>query len=133
MKIYTEFKFDIIRVKINCTEKHFQLPYDFYFKNEYEKSIRMFNDEAINSKIKQFVKSETEKLKFLNRFKNLFFGNEVISLIDNSIENIISVEQMHAYSTIFFTGRNVYIIIKPKDFNSEELNDVEFIKKFSVN
>ncbi|WP_264550183.1 hypothetical protein [Flavobacterium sp. N2820] len=133
MKIYTEFKTDIIRVKINGTEKHFQLPNDFYSNNKKEETIKMFIDEEINSRIKHFVKVETDKLNFINRVKNKLWGNEVLSLIDNSIENIISVEQMYAYSTISFIGRNVYIIMKPNGFDSKNLNDVELIKELSVN
>jgi len=133
MKIYIEFKIDIIRVKINGYEKHFHLPNDFYTKIEKEKSIKMFDDLLINESIKQFVKVEFNKLTFLNRAKNKFLGNEVFSLIDNSIENIVTVEQMYAYSTITFFGRIVYIIIKPKDFNSKDLNDIELIKNFSSN
>ncbi|HLP65088.1 hypothetical protein [Flavobacterium sp.] len=133
MKIYIEFKIDIIRVKINGYEKHFHLPNDFYTKDEKGKSIKMFDDLLINESIKQFIKVEVNKLNFLNRSKNKFLGNEVFSLIDNSIENIVTVEQMYAYSTISFFGRIVYIIIKPKDFNCKELNDIELIKNFSAN
>lgn len=126
MNIYCEFKKERIRIKINGEEIAVQLRDDFYPR-------KMFKDAITNNKLEGFVYYHRKKLGIIDRLKYRFEKNRVLILVDQEIQEFVTIRQMYNYASLFLEGKYVFVIRKKDDFNSDKLEELEKISDQYIN
>ena len=126
MNIYCEFKKERIRIKINGDEIAVQLRDDFYPR-------KMFKDATTTNMLEGFVFYHKKKLGLIERIKHRFEKNRVLILLNQEVQDLVTIRQIYNYATLFFEGKSVYIIRKRSDFDSLKLEAIEKITDEYIN
>ena len=126
MNIYCEFRRERIRIKIHGEEIAVMLRDDFYPR-------KMFKDTITNNKLEGFVDKHRKKLGLFDRLKHRLKKNRVLILISREIQEFVTIRQIYNHASLFLRGKQVYIIRKRDDFNSDKLEDLENISNEYIN
>jgi len=126
MNIYCEFRKERIRIKINGDEIAIQLRDDFYPR-------KMFKDAMTNNKLEGFVFFHKKELGLFERLKYRFEKNRVLILVNQEIQDYVTIRQIYNYASLFLEGKYVFIIRQKGDFNCDKLEELEKISGEYIN
>lgn len=126
MNVYCELLMGRIRIKIDGDEIALQVTPEFY-------STKMLKDSVTTSKLKAYVQWNKNALSLLEKIKYPFELNRVFMLVNNDVQEKVTIRQIHDFATLYLDGKSVYIIPKPEGFDSTELEHVERIRTEYVN
>jgi len=130
---YTIFKKNHLEIELCNEEISIPIPENFYSPIPDTESYRMFKEELIITRIKEFIKRQKGNLTFIERIKHRLLLNDVILLIGKDIENTVSLRQLYDFTVLFFNCLNVSILKYPKQLKLMELKELENIKHYSIN
>ncbi len=111
---------------MNGDEIAIMISKDFY-------SGKMFRDASTYQKLRGFIYMHLSTLGFVARLRYRFEQNRALLLIDEAVQNHVTIRQLYNYSTLFLDGRSVYIIRKPETFDSLRLENTENIREEYIN
>ncbi|MEJ7645144.1 MAG: hypothetical protein WKF87_11155 [Chryseolinea sp.] len=126
MNIYCEFLLERIRIKINGDEIAFQLSSDFY-------SNTILKNSLVGERIKGYVDYNKPDLTFFEIIAYPFTLNKVYILVNQEVQDILTVRTIHDFAVKFMEAKVVYIIPKPSSFDSTVLEDVHNIRTEYIN
>ena len=133
MNIYGEFQKAILRVKIGTEEIKIQVQPDFYTPIPGTESFYMFRDMDIISKLKDLVDRHRKNLGLYRKLRYFPLRNRALVVVDKETQDLVTIQQIYAYVTLFLDARVVYVIKKPDNFISDKLESIENIKDSSIN
>lgn len=120
MTIYCEFLIDRIRIKIDGEEISFQVNNTFY-------AHRMMVHAGISSRIRGFVLYHQSDMNLFERVRHRIVKNKVYILVNQEVQQVVTLRQIHEFATRFLEGGTMFIIPKPSTFDSTELEHIEKI------
>ncbi len=126
MNIYCELLKERLRIKINGDEIAFQISPNFY-------SNKIVNNAPIGERIKGYVDYNKPDLSFFQRLAYPFTLNKVYILVNQEIQDSLTVRMIHDFAAKFMEAKVVYIIPKPSSFDSAMLEDVHNIRTEYIN
>ena len=121
MNVYCELLLDRIRIKIDGEELAFQVNAGFY-------SHRMLVMSGISSRIKGFVKYHQSDMNFFQRTAHRIARNKVFILVNQDVQQYVTLKQIHEFAARFLDGGNMFIIPKPSTFDSTNLENIDKIR-----
>jgi len=121
MNIYCELLLDRIRIKIDGDETAFQVTPGFY-------AHRMMVLTGISSRIRGYVLYHQSDMNFLERLIHRITKNKVFILVNQDVQQSVTLRQVHEFAARFLGGGSMYIIPKPTTFDSTELESIESIR-----
>jgi len=122
MNIYCELLLDRIRLKIDGDELVFQVNSGFY-------AHRMLVVNGLSSRILGYVRYHQSDFNWLQRIKHQFVKNKVFILVNQDVQQYITLRQVHEFAERFLKGGSMYIIPKPAAFDSSALESMDTIRK----
>jgi hypothetical protein len=122
MNIYCELLLDRIRIKIDGEELVFQVNSGFY-------AHRMLVATGVGSRILGYVRYHQSDFNWFQRIKHTFVKNKVFILVNQDVQQYITLRQVHEFAARFLKGGTMYIIPKPASFDSSELESIGRIRK----
>ena len=131
--IYSHFSLNEIRIKLNDEQTIIKLPSDFYHKQEDSNTLKMFYSDEVILKIKAFFKGYRDQLSTIMKLKNRFRPNNVLLLVDKSIEGFVTISDLDSFTLYSFDALNVGIIKEPKGFNNKELENLKTLRNKVIN
>lgn len=126
MNVYCEMLLERIRIKIDGDETAFQTTTDFY-------NTKMSKASLIASRLKNFVLWNKDGLSLLDKIKYPFEMNRVFILVNRDVQEKVTIRQIHDFATQYLDGKTIYIIPKPDNFDSSELEHIERIRTEYIN
>jgi hypothetical protein len=120
MNVYCELLLDRIRVKIDGEELAFQVTPGYY-------AHRMNVLTGISSRIRGFVKYHQSDLNFFQKIKQHIGKNKVFVLVNQEVQQQVTLKQIHEFAARFMDGGTMFIIPKPTTFDSADLESIESI------
>ncbi len=133
MNVYCELKRNRIRLQINREEIQIKVRSDFYSRIKETESYHMFFDTATNKKIKDFITRHRKNLGFYKALRYFFLRNRALIVIDNDVQELMTIRVVHAYATLSLDARVVYVMKQPSNFNDDNLDALESIKETYLN
>ncbi|MGC3943973.1 MAG: hypothetical protein QM762_05465 [Chryseolinea sp.] len=121
MNVYCELLLDRIRLKIDGEELSFQVNSGFY-------AHRMLVISGISSRIKGFVRYHQSDMNFLQKIRQRIVKNKVFVLVNQDVQQYVTLKHIHEFASRFLDGGGMYIIPKPLSFDSTNLESVEKIR-----
>jgi hypothetical protein len=121
MNVYCEFQLDRIRLKIDGEEEVFLVSPGFYSKGMLAKS-------GMSSRILGYVLYHQSDLNIFQRIKQRIARNRVYVLVNQDVQQYVTLRQIHEFAARFMDGGSMYIIPKPTNFDSTELERIESIR-----
>ena len=121
MNIYCEMLLDRIRIKIDGEENAFQVTPGFY-------AHRMAVMTGISTRIRGYVLYHQSDMNFLERIIHRIAKNKVFILVNQDVQQSVTLRQVHEFAARFLNGGNMYIIPKPTTFDSTDLENIETIR-----
>jgi hypothetical protein len=133
MNIYAELTKTDIRLKIDLDEIKVKIRSDFYTKIKGTSTYKMFLDAATNKKIKDFITQRGNNLGFYDKLKYIFLRNTALVVVDQDVQALMTIRLIHAYATLSFDARVVYVLKKPASFTDMNLDAIEGFKETYLN
>ena len=121
MNIYCELLLDKIRIKIDGEELAFQVTNGFY-------DNKMSKDFMVGTRIKGYVYYHKTGLSLLEKLQNSISGNKVYALVDQDVQERVTMRNIHDFASRFLDARPVFIIPKPSSFDSTQLENMTKIR-----
>ena len=121
MNVYCELLTDRIRIKIDGEELAFQVTQGFY-------SHRMNVLTGISSRIRGYVKYHQSDMNFFEKIRHWIGKNKVFVLVNQDVQQLVTLKQIHEFAARFMDGGSMYIIPKPTSFDSTNLESVQEIR-----
>lgn len=121
MNVYCELLVDRIRLKIDGEELAFQVNAGFY-------SHRMLVLTGVSSRIRGFVKYHQSDMNMLQRIKQSIVRNKVYVLVNQDVQQYVTLQHIHEFASRFLDGGSMYIIPKPASFDSTNLENIQAIR-----
>ena len=121
MNVYCELLLDRIRLKIDGEELSFQVNSGFY-------AHRMLVITGISSRIKGFVRYHQSDMNVLQKIRQRIVKNKVFVLVNQDVQQYVTLKHIHEFATRFLDGGGMFIIPKPPNFDSTNLENVEKIR-----
>lgn len=121
MNVYCELLLDRIRLKIDGEELAFLVNPGFY-------SHRMLVLTGISSRIRGFVLYHQSDMNILQKIRQRFVKNKVFVLVNQDVQQYVTLQHIHEFAKRFLDGGGMYIIPKPNTFDSTNLENIEAIR-----
>jgi hypothetical protein len=133
MKVYAEFGRNRIRCQIDKHSIEIKISADFFKKIKGKESYQMFFDRQTNGKIKDFIFFHRNKLPFITKVKYMFGRNTVVVGLDEHVSQLMTIELIHAYVTLAFDAREVFILKGSEKAKLSDLRALEQLKASRIN
>ncbi|HTE33314.1 MAG TPA: hypothetical protein VK666_23195 [Chryseolinea sp.] len=133
MNIYVELAKSAIRLKIDSDDVQIKIPPDFYTKIKGTSTYKMFLDSASNNKVKHFITHRRNNLGFYGKLRYIFMRNTVLVMVDHDVQELMTIRLIHAYATLSFDARVVYVLRKSGSFADMNLDAIEVYKELCLN
>ncbi|HTF19941.1 MAG TPA: hypothetical protein VK658_17835 [Chryseolinea sp.] len=121
MNIYCELLLDRVRLKIDGDELAFQVTAGYY-------ANRMLVVSGISSRIRGYVRYHESDMNVFQRIKHRITKNKVFILVNQEVQQYVTLRQIHEFAARFLGGGSMYIIPKPTTFDSTELESIDTIR-----
>src|SRR5688500_2504516 len=118
MNIYIEFKRDCLRMKVGNDQIEIKVHSNFYSPIPGTESFYMFQDNKTINRLKELIKRQKNNLRLFTKLKYQLLRNRVLTLVDTEVQDMVTVEQIYSYATLFLDGRVIFVIKKPSTFDS---------------
>jgi hypothetical protein len=132
MNIYCELKRNRIKLKIGSEEIEIRIRPDFYSKINGTETYQMFRDKAANGKIRDLVSRHRKKLGLFETWKYLFLRNTAFAMVDEDVQEWMTIRLVHAYATLSLDARVVYVVKRPDHFIDGKLETIESLREANL-
>jgi hypothetical protein len=133
MNVFAEFGRSRIRCQIDKHSIEIKISADFFKKIKGKESYQMFFDRQTNRKIKDFIFFHRNKLPFVTKLKYMFGRNTVVVVLDDYVSQLMTIELIHAYVTLAFDAREVFILKGSEKARHSDLRALEQLKPGRIN
>jgi hypothetical protein len=133
MKMYAELAKHRIRCQIGSDSIDIRISADFYKKAKDKAAYQMFLDRNTNKKIRDFIFLHRNKLSFLKKLQYIFFRNVVVIIVDEYVQQLLTIELTQAYGTLAFDARDVFILRGSERAKHSDLRALEELKQMRIN
>jgi hypothetical protein len=125
MKVYCELLLDQIRLKVNGDELIFQAGTDFYLRH-------MLTRSGIRNGIQWHLLYHQSHLNLFQWIKHRIVRNKAYILVGEDVQNLVTLRQIHFFGARLLHGSTVRVILKPSNFDSTQLEEIESIGAVDV-